>query len=64
MIEYQKIINLFDDTTNKPSKFRIRNLVEINDESRGKYDNSNIKFKLSMMRSNLCVYIDAYIREL
>ena len=32
-MEYQKIINLFDETTNEPSKFRTRNWVEINDES-------------------------------
>ena len=31
-MKYQKIINLFDDTTNQPSKFRTRNWVEINDE--------------------------------
>ena len=35
-MEYQKIANLIDDDTpNQPSKFRTRNLVEINDESRG-----------------------------
>ena len=61
-MEYQKIINLLDDTTNQPSKFRTINWVEINDESRGKYDNSHIKFKTSMIRSNLCDYSDAYIR--
>ena len=33
-MEYQKIINLPDDTMNRPSKFRPRNLVEINDESK------------------------------
>ena len=31
-MKYQKIVNLFDDTTNQPSKFRTRNWVEINDE--------------------------------
>ena len=34
-MEYQKIANLIDDTSNQPSKFRTRNWVEINDESRG-----------------------------
>ena len=44
------------------SKFRTRNQVEINDESRGTYnDNSYIKFKTSMIGSNLCDYCDAYI---
>ena len=60
-MDYQKIINLLDDTTNQPSKFRARNWVEINDESKGKYDNSNVRFKTSMIRSNLCDYSDAYI---
>ena len=60
-LEYQKIINLLDNTTNQPSKFRARFWVEINDESRGKYDNSSIKFKTSMKRSNLYDHSDAYI---
>ena len=56
---HQKII---DDTTNQPSKFRTRNWVEINDQSRGTYNvNSQIKFKTSMLRSSLCNYSDGYI---
>ena len=31
-MENQKIIDVLDDTTNQPSKFRTRNWVEINDE--------------------------------
>ena len=58
----QKIVNLLDDTTNQPSKFRTRNWVEINDvESKERYDNSNIRFKTSVVRSNLCDYSDSYI---
>ena len=60
-MEYQKIMNLLDDTANQPSKFRTRDWVEINDESKGRYDNSNIRFKMSIRRSNLCNYSDAYI---
>ena len=60
-MEYQKVINLLDETTNQPSKFRTRNWVEINDESKGRYDNSKIRFKTSMIRSNLCDYSDAYV---
>ena len=60
-MEYQKRINLLEDTTNHPSNFRTKNWVETNDESKGKYDNSNIRFKISMVRSNLCYYSDAYI---
>ena len=62
-MEYQKIANLIDDNTlNQPSKFRTRNWVEINDESRGAYNvNSQIKFKTTMLKSTLCDYNDAYI---
>ena len=62
-MEYQKIANLIDDNTlNQPSKFRTRNWIEINDESRGVYNvNSQIKFKTKMLKSSLCDYSDAYI---
>ena len=62
-MEYQKIAKLIDDDTlNEPSKFRTRNWVEVNDESRGAYNvNSQIKFKTSMLKSSLCDYSDAYI---
>ena len=61
-MEYQKIANLIDDTPNQPSKFKTRNWVEINDESRGAYNvNSQIKFKITMLKSILCDYSDAYI---
>ena len=61
-MEYQKIANLIDDDTlNQPSKFRTRNWIEINDESRGEYNvNSQIKFKTTMLKSSLCDYSDAY----
>ena len=61
-MECQKIANLIDDTSNQPSKFRTKNWVEINDESRGAYNvNSEIKFKTTMLKSSLCDYSDAYI---
>ena len=60
-MEYQKIANLLDNETNQPSKFRTRNWVEIDDESRGTYTSNDIKFKTTMLRSNLCDYADAYI---
>ena len=62
-MEYQKIANLIDDyVSNQPSKFRTRNRVEINDESRGAYNvNSQIKFKTTMLKYILCDYSDAYI---
>ena len=54
---YEKIINILDDTTNKSSKFRTRKWVEINDESKAKYDNSNITFKTAMIRSTSRVVV-------
>ena len=61
-MEHQKIANLIDDASNQPSKFKTRNWVEINDESRGAYNvNSQIKFKTTMLKSSLCDYSDAYI---
>ena len=61
-MEYQKITNLIDDASNQLSKFRTKNWVEINDESRDTYNvNSQIKFKTTMLKSSLCDYRDAYI---
>ena len=61
-MEYQKRPNLLDNASNKPSKFRAKNWVETNDESRGTYSvNRQINFKTSMLRSSLCDYSDAYI---
>ena len=58
-MEYQKMANLFDDSSNQPSKFKTKNWVEINDESRGTYNvNSQIRFKTTMLKSTLCDYND------
>ena len=48
--------------SNKPSKFRTKNWVQIDDDIRGAYSpNKQIRFKTSMLRSSLCDYSDAYI---
>ena len=61
-MEYQKITNLLDNKSNQPSKFRTKNWIEINDESRGMYNaNSDTEFKTTMLKSSLCDYSDAYI---
>ena len=61
-MEYQKIANLLNDESNKPSKFRTKNWVEINDDVRCVYSpNKQIRFKTSMLRFSLCAYSDAYI---
>ena len=60
-MEYQKIANLLDNASNQPSRFRTKNWVEVNDDSQGTYTNADIKFKTTMLKSDLCDYADAYI---
>ena len=61
-MEYQKIANLLNDGSNKPSKFRTKNWIEINDDVRSVYSpNKQIRFKTSMLKSSLCDYSDTYI---
>ena len=53
---------MLDNASNQHSKFRTKNWVEINDESRGTLIvNSQIKLKTAMLKSSLCDYSDAYI---
>ena len=59
-MEYQKKANLLNDESNKPSKFRTRNWVEINDEARDTNStNKQIRFRTAML--SLWDYSDAYI---
>ena len=61
-MEYQKIINLLDNTPNQPTNFRTKNWIEINDDAHGTYNAIvKIEFKTSMLKSSLCGYKDAYI---
>ena len=61
-MEYQKTIILLDSAPNEPTKFKTKNWVEINDESRRTHNEVNqIRFKTSMLRSSLCDYSNAYI---
>ena len=60
-MEYQKISNLLDNASIQPSKFRTKNWVQINDESRGYTTGTDIKFKTTMLRSSLYDYADTYI---
>ena len=56
-MKYQKIANLLNTEWNQTSKFRTRNWVDINDESRGEYSSDKlIRFKTAMLRSSLCDY--------
>ena len=60
-MEYQKIANLLESTSDNLSKFSTRTWVEINDASRENHANSDIRFKITMLGSNLCDYADSYI---
>ena len=53
---------MLNDRSNKPSKFRTKNWLEMNDDVRG-VDSANkqIRFKTSILKSSLCDYSDAYI---
>ena len=40
-MEYQKILNLLENTPNQPTEFRTRHGGEINDESRETYNTNS-----------------------
>ena len=53
-MQNQKMINLLNNSPNQPPKFKTKNWVKINDESRGMYNkNIQVRFKTSMLRSSL-----------
>ena len=61
-MEYQKIINLIDNTPYQSSRFGPKYWFEINDDTNGMYNIiSQIKFKTAMLNSCLCDYSDTYI---
>ena len=54
-MEYQKMINLLDNTPNQATKFMTKTWVEINDDARGTHNTSSqSKCKTSMLKSNSC----------
>ena len=59
-MEYQKVTNFLDNPPNQSSKFRTKNWIEINDQSRGAYNtNSHIR----LLKSSL-FKIEEYIKSL
>ena len=53
---------MLDNTSNQPSKFKTKNSIEINYQSRGTYNtNSDFRFKTTMLKSSLCDYSGVYI---
>ena len=64
-MEYQKITNLLRTTPNEMPRFITKKWVEVHDQSGSADDrykpNKQIRFKTSMLRSDLCDFSDAYI---
>ena len=61
-MEYQIILNVLHTTSDNVSRFNIKKWIEVLDQS-GKIYNTKkqIRFKTSMLQSELCDYSDAYI---
>ena len=61
-MEYNKINNLLGHPRQKLPKFVTRNLIKVHDKSQRNYnDKRQIRFKTSMLRSDLRDYSDAYV---
>ena len=64
-MEYQKITNLLDTISNNVPRFITKNWMEVHDQSGSAEDrykpSKQIRFKTSMLRSDLCGFSDAYI---
>ena len=61
-MEYQKNTNLLGSALNKVHRFITKKWIEVNDQSGETYNTSKqLRFKTSMLRSDLCDYSDAYI---
>ena len=64
-MEYQKITNLLGTTLDEMPRFITKKWVVVHDQSGSADDrykpSKQIRFKTSMLRSDLCDYSDAYI---
>ena len=64
-MEYQKITNLSGKTPDKVPSFVTKKWLEVHDQSGYAWDrykpSKQIRFKTSMLRSDLCDFSDAYI---
>ena len=53
-MEYQKIINLFGNTSDQSLKFRTKSGVEVDDDARENYGaNSQTKLETTMLKSSI-----------
>ena len=63
IMEYQLIINLLDNMRNQLSKFRTKNRIEVNDQSRAVCNNnSDIRSKTTMLNSLVYMIIVIHIK--
>ena len=61
-MEHQKITNLLGNISDKVSRFITKKWIEVHDQFGGTYNtNKQIRFKTSMLRSDMYDYSDAYI---
>ena len=64
-MEYQKITNLLGTALDEIPRFITKKWVKVHDQSGSADDrykpNKQIRFKISMLKSDLCDYSDAYI---
>ena len=63
-MEFQKIVNLLDTTSDDKDlpRFATRKWIKVYDQSDKNYNvNKEIRIKTPMLRSDLCDFSDAYI---
>ena len=64
-MEYQNITNLLDTTSDNVPRFITKKWIEVHEQAGSADDrykpSKKIRFKTSMLRSDLCDYSDAYI---
>ena len=63
-VEFQKIVNLFDTTSDDKDlpRFVTKKWIEVSDQSENNYNaNKEIRIKTPMLRSDLCDFSDAQL---
>ena len=63
-MEFQKIVSFTDTTSDNKNlpTFVTKKWIEVDDQSQGNYNvNKEIRIKISMLKSDLCDFSDAYI---
>ena len=61
-MKYQKITNLLGNIPDKVPRFITKRWIEVHDQSGETYNtNKQIRFKTSMLSSDMCDYSDVYI---